>query len=73
MQESESLSGRSKGRIFLSLRVASEHVGIFRSSVTAPGLDAGMGQGRFSAELSEASLLFLGPEHSFLQFGMLWA
>lgn len=54
------------------MRAASEHLGIFRAFVTGPGLDDVVGQGRFWAELSEANLLFLGPGHSLLQFGMLW-
>lgn len=73
MQESEFWSGTNEVRIVLSVRVASEHIGILRASVADPGLDVIMGRGRFSDVLSETNLLLLEPGLSLLQSGMLSA
>lgn len=55
----------------MSLRVASEHVGIFTVSVTDPSLDDVMGQGVCFAELSELNLLLPEPVDYLLQHGLL--
>lgn len=55
----------------MSLRAASEHVGIFMVSITDPSLDDVMGQRVWFAELSEPNLLLLEQGDYLLQHGLL--